>query len=118
MSFRFLHLVGHDQVLREIAAADLTIGKMKMGHYANAQIKSMLLGVPAVTHLRREFMTPELERSGFIFTTLAELEGTLEHYLRHPEELERKRKIARSSILELHDNERLGKRMIALYRAA
>lgn len=118
VSFRFLHLVGHDQVLREIAAADLTIGKMKMGHYANAQIESMLLGVPAVTHLRREFMTPELERSGFIFTTLAELEGTLEHYLRHPEELERKRKIARSSILELHDNERLGKRMIALYRAA
>jgi len=118
VTFRFLHLMDHDQVLREIAGADLTIGKMKMGHYANVQIESMLLGVPAVTHVRREFMTPELERSGFIFTTLAELETTLEHYLSHPKELEKKRRIARSSILELHDNERLGRRMMALYRAA
>jgi hypothetical protein len=115
INFVFLHLIHHDQVLREIATADLTIGKMKMGSYANAQIESMYLGVPAITHVRREFMTAELENSGFIFCTLQNLEETLEHYLNYPEELERKRQIARSSIMSLHNDECLGRRMVELY---
>jgi glycosyltransferase involved in cell wall biosynthesis len=118
INFVFLHLIHHDQVLREIASADLTIGKMKMGYYANAQIESMYLGVPAITYVRPEFITSELENSGFIFCTLANLEETLEYYLSHPEELERKRQIARSSIMNLHNDERLGRRMIELYEKA
>jgi hypothetical protein len=118
IDFRFLHLVNHDQVLHEIADADLTIGKMKMGYYANAQIESMFLGVPAITRVRPEFMTAELERSGFIFSTLEGLEATIEHYLLHPEDLQQKRAIARSSVLEIHDNDRLGSELIELYRMA
>lgn len=116
LQFVFLHIVAHVDVLREMADADLSIGKMKMGYYANAQIESMFFGVPTITYVRPEFMTSELERSGFIFTTLPELERTLEYYLTHPEELARKRAIARESILRLHDNEVLGKQMVALYR--
>jgi hypothetical protein len=115
INFVFLHIIHHDHVLREIATADLTIGKMKMGYYANAQIESMYLGVPAITYVRPEFMTPELEKSGFIFCTLQNLEETLEYYLSHPKQLERKRQIARSSIMSLHSDERLAGQMIELY---
>ncbi|MFN8490935.1 MAG: hypothetical protein U0350_25300 [Caldilineaceae bacterium] len=40
---------------------------------------------------------------------LDELEQTLEYYLQPPEELTKKRELARYSILRLHDNERLGR---------
>ncbi len=113
--FVFLRGVPPDQVMREYRDADLAIGKMKMGCYANAQIESMTLGVPTVTYVRPEYMTDELRESGFIFTTLEGLEQTLEFYLTHPGELEKKRKIARSSILRLHDNAKLCRRLIDLY---
>lgn len=115
IEFVFLNGVHHNRVLREIAEADLTIGKMKMGYYANAQIESMFLGVPSVTYVRPEFMTEELRESGFIFTSLPDLERTLEYYLSHPTALEKKRELARRSILRLHDNERLGRQLVELY---
>jgi len=113
--FLFLQGVPPDRVLREYQDADLAIGKMKMGYYANAQIESMTLGVPTITYVRPEFMTDGLRESGFIFTTLEGLEQTLEFYLTHPEALEKKRKIARASILRLHNNEQLCRRLIDLY---
>ncbi len=116
IDFVFLHLVDHHRVLKEMASADLTIGKMKMGFYANAQIESLFLGVPAMTFVRPEFITPEMENSGFILTTLRNLEETLQYYLDHPEALAGKRRIARSSIIRLHDNEKLAKRLIKTYR--
>ncbi len=113
--FVFLRGVPYETVLKEMASADFSIGKMKMGYYANAQIESMFMGVPALTYVRPEFMTEELAHSGFIFTPLAKLEKTIEHYLQHPEELEKKRAIARSSILQMHDNERLVRQLELLY---
>ena len=113
--FVFLSGVTHERVLQEYRDADLAIGKMKMGYYANAQIESMVLGVPTITYVRPEFITDELRNSGFIFSHINDLEQTLVYYLSHPEALEQKRKIARSSILRLHDNERIGKAFIALY---
>jgi Glycosyl transferases group 1 len=115
LEFVFLHLVPPGRVLREYADADLAIGKMKMGYYANAQIESMALGVPTVTYVRDEFMTDELRDSGFIFATLDTLEGVLEHYLLHPEQLAEKRAKARRSILALHDNDELARRLLKLY---
>jgi len=114
--FHWLHDLTHQQVLAEMARADLAIGKMKMGYYANAQIESMALGVPTITSVRDEFMTDELRRSGFIFTTLGQLEETIEYYLDHPEALAAKRRIARDSIRRLHDNDRLASRLVTLYR--
>jgi hypothetical protein len=103
------------QVLEAFAGADLAIGKMKMGYYANAQIESMAMGVPTITYVRPEFMTEELRCSGFIFSTLKDLESTLEHYLDHPEALEAKRAIARESVMRLHDNEIVIGRLVAVY---
>lgn len=115
IQFNFLKGVTPEKALEAYRDAHLSIGKMKMGYYANAQIESMYLGVPAVTNVRPEFMTPELERSGFIFSTLEELESTLEYYLNHPADLAEKRAQARSSILELHNENRLTDLLLNIY---
>jgi hypothetical protein len=115
IDFVFLQGVAPDRVQRELAGADLAIGKMKMGYYANTQIESMAAGVPTITYVRPEFMTPELEQSGFIFATLDTLQSVLEHYLSDPAALARKRDAARRSILSLHDNATVARRYIALY---
>jgi len=109
--------ISHERVLRELSTADLSIGKMKMGYYANFQIESMLMGVPAITYVRPEYMNEDLRKSGFIFTDLDNLENTLKYYLDYPKKLEQKRKIARKSILKLHDNRRIAKQLISIYDA-
>jgi hypothetical protein len=112
-----LHNVPHEEVMRALASADLAIGKMKMGFYANAQIESMAAGVPTITSVRQEYMTPELAASGFIFTSLDQLDATLEYYLTHPEALQQKRALARASILALHDNREISRQYAELYAA-
>lgn len=107
--------VAHERVLRELADADLSIGKMKMGYYANLQVESMVAGVPAVTHVRPEFMTGELEASGFIFATMSTLADVLEFYVSHPDALAAKRAKARDSMLALHDNARIAQEYKTIY---
>ena len=108
-------VVTHQRVLDELRTADLCIGKMKMGYYANLQIESMAAGVPTMTCVRPEFMTDELRESGFIFTALPALADTLTYYLDHPDALAQKRATARDSILALHDNSAIAEQYRALY---
>jgi hypothetical protein len=115
IDFVFLKGVPYERVLEEYRTADIAIGKMKMGYYANGQIESMTMGVPTITYVRPEFMTDELRQSGFIFSDPEQLEETLKYYLDNPQELDKKRKIARSSILGLHDNDRLARQLIEIY---
>ena len=64
VEFHWLRNQTHDEVLARMADADLAIGKMKMGYYANAQIETMASGIPTVTYVRDEFITDELRESG------------------------------------------------------
>lgn len=116
IDFVFLRGVTHEKVLREIHDADVTIGKMKMGYYANQQIESLYLGVPAITYIRPEFMTSGLENSGLILTDIEHLENTIADLIDHPKKLEQKRSVAHSSILHLHDNDKLADELIGYYR--
>lgn len=115
IEFVFLNDVPHTEVIRQYSNADLAIGKMKMGYYANAQIESMILGIPTITYIRPDFLTDELENSGFIITPLEKLEETLEFYLTNPKEIQRKKNVARASILKIHDNSKLAQFMKNLY---
>jgi hypothetical protein len=117
IEFEQLGNVSNADVMHAMREADLAIGKMKMGYYANSQIESMALGVPTITWVRPEFMTPELEASGFIICHLRDLEATLEHYLKYPKALEEKRQRARSSIRQLHNNQEVASRIINAYAA-
>jgi hypothetical protein len=107
--------VTHDRVLAELADADLSIGKMKMGYYANLQIEAMMSGVPTITYVRPEFLTDALRESGFIFATLDTLAEVITYYLANPDALADKRRRARSSILSLHDNAAIAAQYRALY---
>jgi len=115
---RFVELTGvtHAAVLDALAEADLSIGKMKMGYYANLQIESMMAGVPTVTHVRPELMTTALRESGFIFATLDTLAETIEYYVTHPDALTDKRQRARASIQAMHDNAAIARQYEELYR--
>lgn len=115
IDFLFLRGAKHEKVLEEYSTADLAIGKMKMGYYANAQIESMHFGVPTITYVRPEFMTEELKNSGFIFSNLEDLEETLENYLENPEKLSKKREETQKSIRNLHDNNKLTEELIGIY---
>lgn len=115
IEYQYLHLVPHERILAALADADLAIGKMKMGYYANFQIEAMAMGVPAITYVRPEFMTDELRKSGFVFSDLAGLEAALRTLLQTPEDLTRRRKIARASILSLHDDQALVHQLTRYY---
>lgn len=110
-----LHGQTPERVLEALATADASIGKMKMGYYANLQVESLILGVPAITWVWPELRTPELEASGLIITSLDELPATLLRLLRHPEELEAKRAVARESALELHGPRRTTHALVEFY---
>lgn len=77
----------------------------------------MRCGTPAVTHVRLELITEDLRDSALLLTDLEGLEAMLERFLTEPAVLAEKRQQASSSIQRLHDNERLAKRLIAMYRA-
>ena len=103
------------RVLAELGDADLSIGKMKMGYYANAQIESLAAGVPAVTFVRPEFQTPAMLDSGLILTTLDALEETLEYYARHGDALAAKKAKARATLPQLHDNGAIVAELMSVY---
>lgn len=117
IDFVQLSHVPYDRVIEAFAEADLAIGKMKMGYYANAQIESMAMGVPTITYVRPEYVTEELRESGFILANLNHLEETIQYYIDHPEALREKRQRARRSVLEMHNNDELAQRLIGLYRS-
>jgi hypothetical protein len=115
IEFVALSWIRPEEVLRAFAGADMAIGKMRMGYYANAQIESMAMGVPTITFVRPQFMTDELRASGFIFSSLNNLESTLAYYMDHPEALAAKRATARRSILRLHDNRQVAAQLARIY---
>lgn len=104
IEFIYLKGVENDEVLSQYKNVDLSVGKMKMGYYANAQIESLYFGVPAITYVREEFITEEIKNSGLILSSLATLEGTIKYYIDNPDKLREKRKIAQESVLHLHNN--------------
>jgi hypothetical protein len=113
-----LSSLSHQQVMDELADADLSIGKMKMGYYANAQIEAMCLGVPTITYVRDDLLTEDLAASGLIFSHLDDLEATIEHFMDHPEALASVATQAKENICRIHDNAVLVERLKALYRSS
>lgn len=113
----FIHLTGrsHAAVMAALAQADLAVGKMKMGYYANAQIESLMVGTPTITWVRDDLMTPALAGGGFIFSTLDGLAETLEGLLADPALLAEKRRAARESVLRLHAAAPIVARLRAIY---
>lgn len=117
IEFHFLSDMHNDEVLQFYRKAHLSIGKMKMGYYANAQIESLYFGVPAITYVRKEFVTPEIEQSGLILADLDTLQDTIRYYIDHPDALAEKTRIAHASVTKLHNNTRIAARYREIYES-
>lgn len=117
INFHFIQNMENDAVLEKYKEMDLSIGKMKMGYYANAQIESLYYGVPAITYIRKEFITPEIENSGLILSSIESLEDTIKFYIDNPQELIKKRRLAQNSVMQLHNNNALALRYKNTYEA-
>ena len=115
IEFVELRGVTHDRVMKELEDADVSVGKMKMGYYANFQVESLAAGVPAVTHVRDELVTDAISSSGLILASLDTLESTLERLITHPEELAAKRRVARASVARLHNNDAIATQLKTIY---
>jgi len=106
-SIEFEHICGvdHEAVLQAYATADLAIGKMLMGYYANAQIEAMSLGLPTITWVRDDLRHPGLEGGGLIICSLAQLGEVLADLMdHHPEQLHQAAAAARMTVAALHDS--------------
>lgn len=104
IDFQYITGVPHHQVYEALTHADLAIGKMKMGYYANAQIEAMAMGVPVITWVRDDLMHPDLAASALIISSLSNLGDTVRRLVDHPEILADHARRARASIEALHDS--------------
>jgi Glycosyl transferases group 1 len=111
----FLTRVPNEEVVAALREADVAIAKMKMGYYANLTIEAMSMGIPCITYVQDRFVNDELTESGLILTDIDHLEETIAGLIDDPDRLARKRALARSSILRLHDNAMVASRYQAVY---
>jgi len=111
----FLTRVPNAEVIAALREADVVIAKMKMGYYANLTIEAMSMGIPCITYVQDRFMNADLKQSGLILTDIDHLDETIANLIDNPDQLARKRQIARASILRLHDNPAVAKRYQAVY---
>ncbi|RAU21813.1 hypothetical protein CU669_10930 [Paramagnetospirillum kuznetsovii] len=116
IEIRHIKGASYSEVLQELVDADLSIGKMKMGFYANAQIEALCCGVPTITHIRPDLRDQAYPVPGLIFSSLDELETMIEALLLQPGQLEAFRRMAEAAIRALHDNDELTRRLASIYR--
>jgi hypothetical protein len=113
----FIHVSGAPpaQVFGAYHTADLAVGKMLMGYYANAQIESLLSGLPTVCQVRPRFVTPQIEHSGLVLATFDDLDSVIERLACDPMAWAAKSAVARPSALVLHDPATIVAKLKAVY---
>lgn len=98
-------------------SADVFVGKLRMGYYNNANIETMMLGVPNMSHIRDEYrsLVPD---SPIIPTTPDQVYDRLSYYIDRPEELRAIGARGPAFVRAHHDPDRIGKRLIDRYNEA
>lgn len=115
ISLEYLNGQPHSQVLAAMTAADATIGKLKMGYYANAQVEGLSIGVPAITWVRDEFISKEIADGGFIICPPGRIIETLRRIVDHPDILAHARGQATASAEALHNEADIVQRTLVAY---
>jgi len=107
--------VHFQKILGMYSEVDLSVGKLRMGYYANAQIESMSLGIPTMCYIREEFLK-KIPDCPIINVRPENLYEKLIYYLDHKDELLTMGGKGPDFVRKYHSGSILGKRLIELYQ--
>ena len=95
-------------------SADVYVGKLRMGYYNNANIETMLLGVPNMSYIRDDFrsIAPDCP---IIVTRPETVYDRLHYYLQHRDELRQIGARGPAFVRKHHDPDRIALQMIERY---
>jgi glycosyltransferase involved in cell wall biosynthesis len=108
--------VPFQEMLKIQSQADLSVGKLMMGYYANAQIESMYFGVPTMCYIREDFLK-KIPDCPIINVRPENLYQRLKYYLDHRDELLEIGKRGTEFVRKYHSGNVLAKRLIDMYRS-
>ena len=109
--------MGYAQALAVYKSADVYAGKLRMGYYNNANIETMMLGVPNMSYISEEFqsLVPD---SPIIVTTPSTIESRLRYFIDHRDELKAIGARGPAFVRRHHDPSTLVRHMIDRYNEA
>jgi hypothetical protein len=107
--------VPFQEMLLMYGEVDLTIGKLTMGYYANAQIESMYSGLPTLCYIREAFLK-EIPDCPIINVRPETLFERLRYYLTHRKELREIGKRGPEFVKKHHSGPLLAERQINMYQ--
>jgi len=107
--------VPFQEVLLMYPKVDISVGKLRMGYYANAQVESMYFGIPTMCYIRETFLK-NIPDCPIINVRPDNLYERLKYWLDHSyERMERGRR-GQAFVRRHHSGDLLAKRLIELYR--
>jgi hypothetical protein len=107
--------VPFQELLSMYPGVNLSVGKLRMGYYANAQIEAMCFGVPTMCYIREKYWEG-IPDCPIINVRPENLHIRLKYYLDHRDELEAIGRKGPEFVRNHHSGHLLAKRLIELYR--
>ena len=106
--------VPFQEVLQKYPEFDLSVGKLMMGYYANAQIEAMLFGIPTMCYIRGEFLE-QIPDCPIINVKPETVYEKIKYFLDHEDELEEAGRRGPGFVRKHHSGLLLARRLIELY---
>jgi hypothetical protein len=107
--------VPFQEILRMYPEVDISVGKLRMGYYANAQIESMYFGIPTMCYIRENFIK-KIPDCPIINVRPENLYQKLKYYLDHPDEMMERGRRGQEFVRKFHSGDLLAKRLIEMYQ--
>ena len=105
------------EALAVYRSADLYCGKLRMGYYNNANIESLMLGVPNMCYIRDAFLD-WIPDSPIICARPENVYERLKEWVEKPEELKRRGALGPEFVRRHHDPDRVMLQMLVRYNQA
>jgi hypothetical protein len=112
-----VHRRPFSEALALYRSADLYCGKLRMGYYNNANIESLMLGVPNMCFIREAFLEG-IPDSPMICARPDNVYDKLKEWAQKPEELKRLGALGPAFVRRHHDPDRVMVHMLARYNRA
>jgi len=104
----------YHEALAIYKSADLYVGKLRMGYYNNANIETMMMGIPNMCYIREEFVK-EIPDCPVIITRPETIYETLKSYLHQRDKLREIGRRGPSFVKKYHDPIKISQLMIERY---